>query len=114
MANEPTSNPTIDLPQSATNLPLSEPVQHMYKFPPFPAVPDGVRIIPFTDYKEYGIRKSQDSEIDGMGIRTVAITSQENRNKKSNKVQRSSNSNMQWWEHWEEGEKQRSAGPFSK
>lgn len=111
MANEP----TLDYPtQSAVDLTLSEPVQYMYTFPPFPAVPDGVTIIPFTDYKEYGIRKSRENEFDGMGIRTVALTAQENRTKKANKVQRSNNSNMQWWEHWEEGEKQRSAGPFLK
>ncbi|KAF5339268.1 hypothetical protein D9758_013322 [Tetrapyrgos nigripes] len=52
--------------------------QHAYtsRFPPFPALPKGVTLVSYTDFKECGIRvRSVDGkEVDGIGIPTVKLS----------------------------------------
>ncbi|KAF9000285.1 hypothetical protein BDQ17DRAFT_1427286 [Cyathus striatus] len=46
------------------------------KYPPFPPVPEGVKITPFKDFKEHGIQMfsgDEEVEVDGLGIPTVPL-----------------------------------------
>ncbi|KAJ6457553.1 hypothetical protein C8R47DRAFT_170129 [Mycena vitilis] len=62
----------------------AQPASHKMRFPPFPAVPEGVTIVPFKDFEERGIRlfriededegeSGEGVERDGLGIPTVAL-----------------------------------------
>ncbi|KAJ7056331.1 hypothetical protein C8F01DRAFT_1257598 [Mycena amicta] len=53
----------------------SAPVVRMHHFPPFPTVPDGVHIIPFAEFQEYGTKifGADGIERDGLGIPTIIL-----------------------------------------
>ncbi len=93
------------------------------RFPPFPALPDGVTLIPYTSFKPSGIRVPIDDddyfrldgvEVDGLGIPTIALhvkhaaDSTEKKKKKKKKgvsaqtVQVAPERPKMWWEVWEE------------
>ncbi len=101
----------------------------MLRFPPFPAVPDGVELIPFHSFRPSGImvpidddddeydgrRVSEMIERDGLGIPTVPLrvkhaTDVLEKKKKRKKragagaqqVQVAPEKPKMWWELWEE------------
>lgn len=103
----------------------------MLRFPPFPAVPDGVELIPFQSFRPSGIRVPIDDdddeydgrqlsemiERDGLGIPTVplrvkhAADNLERKKKRKKKagaatqqVQVAPEKPKAWWELWEEFE----------
>lgn len=104
----------------------------MLRFPPFPAVPDGVELIPFHSFRPSGIRVLIDDdddefdgrqvsemiERDGLGIPTVPLRAKhatdnmakkKKRKKKGGagaqqKVQVAPEKPKTWWELWEEFE----------
>jgi hypothetical protein len=103
----------------------------MLRFPPFPAVPDGVELISFHSFRSSGIRVPidddddeydgrQESEVvehDGLGIPTIplrvkhATDSMEKKKKRRKKagagtqqVQVAPERPKVWWELWEEFE----------
>ncbi|KAJ7612037.1 hypothetical protein DFH06DRAFT_1064361 [Mycena polygramma] len=80
-----------------------------YTFPPFPSVPQGVTIVPFKKFTEYGTRVigKDGIERDGLGIATIALPP------KKPKVKMVSGSSLkkEWWHDWEAlGEPRR--GPY--
>jgi hypothetical protein len=98
------------------------------RFPPFPAVPEGVTIIPFKDFKECGLQVFNDDpevELDGRGIPTVELPvkhatdeSKTNAKKKRKKAAQVPLTNAyanngvpqakkEWWQTWEETEASR-------
>lgn len=95
------------------------------RFPPFPAVPPGVTIIPFKDFKPSGLPiKAEDPEpdhveVDGLGIPTVVLKSKHSltgeeqaRSKKRRKKNAKVTVNgvtrqLLWFEDWAEGEDMR-------
>ncbi|KAJ7454722.1 hypothetical protein FB451DRAFT_1279101 [Mycena latifolia] len=85
-----------------------------YHFPPFPPVPDGVKIIPFEDFKEYGTRVvgADNIERDGLGIATIPLPKSTKKSKKKGAAARPA-SKKEWWEDWEAtGEHERIRGPY--
>ncbi|KAF8212335.1 hypothetical protein K438DRAFT_1806372 [Mycena galopus ATCC 62051] len=70
-----------------------------YHFPPFPSAPQGVKIIPFKDFTEYGARVvgADGVERDGLGIPTIAL-----KNKKKEKPVATGGTSLkrEWWEGW--------------
>jgi len=103
----------------------------MLRFPPFPAVPDGVELIPFHSFRPSGIRVLIDDdhdeydgrqvsemiECDGLGIPTIplrvkhAADNMERKKKRRKKagagtqqVQVAPEKPKTWWELWEEFE----------
>jgi len=100
--------------------PIQPPTREFqYTFPPFPTPPPGVKIIPFKDFKEYGIRFQPgpgDEEVDGLGIPTIPMTKAHSNNVcKTNTKRKRENDTLQarkkadkgnrlWWEQWDEGE----------
>ncbi|KAF8270123.1 hypothetical protein EI94DRAFT_1798474 [Lactarius quietus] len=109
-----TSEPALTL-ESATIL----------RFPPFPAPPDGVMLVPFTAFRPSGIRVPIDedddprgageAELDGMGIPTIALrvkhvadTSEKKKKRKkkggvaAQSVQVAPERPKMWWEVWED------------
>lgn len=104
---------------------LTVEVAMMLRFPPFPAVPDGVELVPFHSFRPSGIRVPIDEddddpnapgviERDGLGIPTVALrvkhaadnTEKKKKRKKkgvsSQQVQVAPEKPKTWWEVWEE------------
>lgn len=94
-------------------------------FPPFPAVPDGVTIIPFKDFMPYGYKRiktetGEEIEVDALGsLPTVKVLSDEEvvqRNKDRRRRRNAGQSAdatgriVPWWEEWEEGENTRTTG----
>ncbi|TFY67899.1 hypothetical protein EVG20_g3757, partial [Dentipellis fragilis] len=90
---------------------------YKFTFPPFPAPPPGVNIIPFKDFKPSGIRIPIDGddfeqERDGLGIPTVELLvkhSTDNLEKKRRKkkpgapqVTVDQGKPKTWWEQWDE------------
>lgn len=83
---DPTTITTIPITVTSTN---PEPVrtmstnngtEYLIRFPPYPPVPDGVKITPFTEFKERGIRvdpggEDNETEIDGCGVPTIPLAS---------------------------------------
>lgn len=67
--NEDTAGPTPPAP------PANIPEPPFLRFPPMPVLPDGVKLIPFKEFKECGIQifSAGDVEIDGLGIPTVPL-----------------------------------------
>ncbi|KAJ7243644.1 hypothetical protein C8J57DRAFT_1365554 [Mycena rebaudengoi] len=98
-----------------------------YRFPPFPAVPEGVTIIPFKDFKENGIQMfdgPDEVERDGLGIPTIALRvkhdtdvskTNPDRKKKTGKEAAALRPGFSknWWEDWLEGEELRNHGPYN-
>ncbi|KAG2131259.1 uncharacterized protein EDB93DRAFT_944371 [Suillus bovinus] len=91
-------------------------------FPPFPAVPHGVTIIPFKDFTPYGYKRlrtetGEEIEVDALGgLPTVKVLSEEEviqRNKDRRRRRNAGQSAdatgriVPWWEEWEEGENSR-------
>ncbi|KZT29500.1 hypothetical protein NEOLEDRAFT_1056468 [Neolentinus lepideus HHB14362 ss-1] len=91
------------------------------RFPPFPAAPEGVSIVPFKDFKATGIQMriagEDQVEIDGLGIPTVQLRvkhfpdgsdgkQQKKRKRKKKNAFAGGAGQLQrpWWEVWEEGE----------
>ena len=96
----------------------------MLRFPPWPAPPDGVTLVPFTAFKPSGIRVPIDDdddprplgepELDGLGIPTIALrvkhvadTSEKKKKRKkkgvsAQSVQVAPERPKMWWEVWEE------------
>lgn len=93
-------------------------------FPPFPPVPEGVTIVPFSKFKERGIQifatgDDDDVELDGLGIPTVELraqhgtdvckteTKRKRRAKKAQQILASAvtpAARKEWWEQWMVGE----------
>ena len=91
----------------------------MYSFPPFPAPPDGVAIVPFSAFVPRGYRSELSPsgdpiEIDAwMGIKTIKVLNEEQATQKRKAKRRQRNAGnavdatgrlIPWWEEWEEGE----------
>lgn len=105
----------------------------MLRFPPFPAVPPGVELIPFHSFRASGIRVPIDDddddeydgrqmsemiELDGLEIPTIPLRvkhAADNMEKKKKKRKKKSGAGSQqvqvapekpetWWEQWEEFE----------
>ncbi|KAG1799335.1 uncharacterized protein HD556DRAFT_1347141 [Suillus plorans] len=91
-------------------------------FPPFPAAPHGVTIIPFKDFTPYGYKRlttetGEEIEVDALGgLPTVKVLSDEEviqRNKDRRRRRNAGQSAdatgriVPWWEEWEEGENSR-------
>ncbi|KAG2049478.1 hypothetical protein BDR06DRAFT_961439 [Suillus hirtellus] len=91
-------------------------------FPPFPAAPHGVTIIPFKDFTPYGYKRlrtetGEEIEVDALGgLPTVKVLSDEEviqRNKDRRRRRNAGQSAdatgriVPWWEEWEEGESSR-------
>ncbi|KAI0280101.1 hypothetical protein BGY98DRAFT_965617 [Russula aff. rugulosa BPL654] len=101
----------------------------MLRFPPFPAVPDGVELIPFHSFRRSGIRVPIDDdddeydgrqmseliELDGLGIPTIPLRvkhATDNLEKKKKRKKKGGAGSQQvqvapekpetWWELWEE------------
>jgi hypothetical protein len=98
--------------------PPSQPkTQHAYTFPPFPSAPEGVKIIPFADFKESGIRRHSvdGKEVDGLGIATIELTKKHNTDKCKSDARRIAVQSgvgaipKVWYEVWEETEDSRRA-----
>jgi hypothetical protein len=103
---------------------FKEPVEGRLTFPPFPPVPEGVTIVPFSKFKERGIQifateEGDDVERDGLGIPTVDLrvkhdtdvckteTKRKKRAKKAQQMLASAvtpGARKEWWEHWMEAE----------
>ncbi|KAJ6516572.1 hypothetical protein C8R47DRAFT_1313004 [Mycena vitilis] len=80
-----------------------------YTFPPFPSVPEGVTIVPFKEFTEYGTRVIGEDGIerDGLGIATIALPPK----KPKMKMVSGSSLKKEWWNDWEAlGEPRR--GPY--
>ncbi|TCD59967.1 hypothetical protein EIP91_010957 [Steccherinum ochraceum] len=108
-------------------------------FPPFPAPPPGVRLIPFSEFKPKGLvvrvedpednDVEESEEVDAEGIPTVALrvkhelTEAEQARKKKRKTKSSVPTTTMgadgvvrrtmWWEEWEDGEKFRGMSPLN-
>ncbi|KAK6981102.1 hypothetical protein R3P38DRAFT_3293842 [Favolaschia claudopus] len=107
-----------------TSAPPPPAQNHKFTFPPFPAVPEGVTLIPFKDFKEHGIQPflgDDEIERDGLGIPTIALrtkhdtdVSKTNPTKSAMKKTATRNGfwRKEWWEDWEEGEDLRVHGPY--
>lgn len=106
---------------SEAQAPPTEPAAEApyLKFPPFPAPPEGVNIIPFKNFRERGIQMfsvNDGTEVDGLGIPTVELkvrhvtdgckTDGRRPNKKATAVQNLTEPKrrLEWWEQWAEGE----------
>ncbi|KAJ7654916.1 hypothetical protein B0H17DRAFT_1338146 [Mycena rosella] len=117
----------VPTPTKGSPVVVSEPDSRRFRFPPFPAVPEGVTIIPFKDFQERGIQVfvgADEVERDGLGIPTVPLRvkhdtdvskTDPNRKKKSAKelIAARPGFRKEWWEDWEEGEDLRNHGPYN-
>ncbi|KAK7008384.1 hypothetical protein R3P38DRAFT_3590234 [Favolaschia claudopus] len=103
------------------------PHTHEFSFPPFPPVPKGVTLIPFKDFKGYGIQPflgDDEIERDGLGIPTIALSTKHDTDLSKTDPSRSTMGRgmektgrnefwrKEWWEDWEEGEDLRIYGPY--
>ncbi|KAK0447726.1 hypothetical protein EV421DRAFT_1901093 [Armillaria borealis] len=97
------------------------------RFPPFPQAPEGVEIVPFTDYKEVGILKETADRIerDALRIPTVAIKSVHSNDRCKTNVQSGGtdteefHSNAgggirEWWNDWEDMERRVQPGGYDE
>jgi hypothetical protein len=113
-----------------TNSTLTLEAAMVLRFPPFPAAPDGVELIPFHSFRPFGIRVPIDDdddgfdgrplsedviERDGLGIPTISLRvkhATDNLEKKKKRKKKSAVGAQQvrvaperpktWWELWEE------------
>ncbi|KAF8914386.1 hypothetical protein CPB84DRAFT_1742154 [Gymnopilus junonius] len=73
----PISIPPPESTQPESTQPEPESTTPAFHFPPFPAAPEGISILPFSQFKEHGIQIFTDPdtgvEIDGLGIPTVRL-----------------------------------------
>ncbi|KAH7887308.1 hypothetical protein F5I97DRAFT_816422 [Phlebopus sp. FC_14] len=115
---------------STNTIPAYAQEQPLLTFPPFPAPPEGVSIMPFKDFKPRGIQlfsasmkvdgaadEDNDAELDALGIPTVELRvkhstdvckSSARKKRKKKKAAAAANSapvkRPPWYEEWEEGE----------
>jgi len=75
MDNDDVPVPPTEVPPPSTTSVVNPPNAPLIKFPPFPEVPPGVKILPFKEFHEHGIQifSEDGEEIDGLGIPTVAL-----------------------------------------
>jgi hypothetical protein len=73
-----------------------------YRFPPFPPAPEGVKIVPFKAFTEYGTRVVGPDEVerDGLGIPTIALPKKKEKNDKTVVVKNGPSVRKDWWEDW--------------
>ncbi|TFK43951.1 hypothetical protein BDQ12DRAFT_675846 [Crucibulum laeve] len=103
--------------------------KYLFTFPPFPAPPSGVKIVPFKDFTEYGIQVAPgpgDQEVDTRGIPTVVLkhshttdvcktnTKRLKRKLEQEKVKRVGGlgKKLSIWEEWEDKESTRNVLPI--
>ncbi|KAJ7860914.1 hypothetical protein B0H13DRAFT_2568768 [Mycena leptocephala] len=82
----------------------TQPIIRLFHFPPFPPVPEGVKIIPFKDFREHGTRVVGEDKIerDGLGIPTIALMNKDKKKKaKSMNATMNGSLKKEWWENWE-------------
>jgi hypothetical protein len=97
--------------------PTAGQIDRKYHFPPFPPIPDGVTILPFKDFKEYGTRVvgADNVERDGLGIATIPLPKSKKRMKREGQPSAGKDAGPRkpWWEEWEAGgEHLRIRGPY--
>ena len=107
------------MPSTTTVVQVDE---YLYRFPPFPAPPDGVTIVPFSAFVPVGYRRVTDPsgdliEVDAwVAIPTVRLSSEEEtaQKRKAKRRQRTAGNAIDaegrlipWWEEWEDGEPSR-------
>jgi len=107
---------------SSTKVPTLDVTVFPIRFPPFPAVPQGISIVPFKDfvpcgYKRIRTQAGEEIEVDVFGgLPTVKVLSEEeaaqrikDRKKRRNAGQSTDATGriVPWWEEWEEGESSR-------
>ena len=120
----------------ATNSPaaakaLINPADGPYiTFPPFPALPAGMRIMSFKEFKERGICMEpgpDDAEVDALGIPTIPLLHphKDNMCKTNTKRKRKAEeatarkkaglpaTRVPWYEQWEDGEMARYSHGFN-
>lgn len=112
-------NATVVTPQGSDPLPdMSAP---WIKFPPFPEIPDGVSIIPFSKFRPKGIRKRlvpdpEYPELDGYGRPTAQLkvshtsTSSDKWRKKKRRLGEGDDGVVRkyvWYEEWAKEEDSR-------
>jgi hypothetical protein len=94
----------------------TQPIIRLFHFPPFPPVPEGVKIIPFKDFREHGTRVVGEDKIerDGLGIPTIALMNKDKKKKaKSMNATMNGSLKKEWWENWEaSGESVLVRGPY--
>ena len=91
-----------------------------YRMPPFPDPPEGVHIIPFSEFKERGIVRDplgaeDEIEVDGEGIPTITlgirhdldIVSKVKKRARKPKPTTESLPRPPWYDDWEAGEANR-------
>ncbi|KAJ7053792.1 hypothetical protein C8F01DRAFT_1260417 [Mycena amicta] len=91
----------------------SAPVDRIHHFPPFPAVPAGVYIVPFAEFQEYGTKifGVDGIERDGLGIPTIILPNRtkgpgggKKKKKKGGKLAAAgpgTGALGEWWERWD-------------
>ncbi|KAJ7737433.1 hypothetical protein DFH07DRAFT_842175 [Mycena maculata] len=103
-------------PYSASGVPSTR----LFHFPSFPTIPDGVKIIPFKEFEEWGTRVvgADGVERDGKGIPTIRLPPKKKAKKVPNKPATNSNGTIvkrEWWEEWEAaGEQRRIRDPYDR
>lgn len=99
--------------QSGSGKNVSRSNSHLFTFPPFPQIPQGVHIVPFVDFNERGISTHpgpDEEEVDSLGIPTTVMRvahatdvrkTNTKRKKKADKQARGQQPRpLQWWEEW--------------
>ncbi|CAE6419398.1 unnamed protein product [Rhizoctonia solani] len=85
-----------------------------YRWPPFPAKPEGVTIIPFSQFVATGIKVDQDDDtpgVDQQGIPTIGLQARHDGEKKKRRKKRKNDKGetvevpLAWWEELEEDTK---------
>ncbi|KAJ1309928.1 hypothetical protein OPQ81_006687 [Rhizoctonia solani] len=86
-----------------------------YKWPPFPTKPEGVTIIPFSQFVATGLRADQDDDdtpgVDQQGIRTIGLQARHDGEKKKRRRKKKNEKGeivevpLAWWEELEEDTK---------
>ncbi|KIM25869.1 hypothetical protein M408DRAFT_330875 [Serendipita vermifera MAFF 305830] len=115
---EPSTEPVNAPPEQV----VKPPPDPKWIWPPFPTPPDGVTIIPFSQFEPKGIKISfnDDIEVDGEGIKTVPLLvkhglggSHKNKGKKKKnplaEISEAELKKMTWDKRWELGEELRTA-----
>jgi hypothetical protein len=111
----------MDIPETTAN------PAPMRRFPPFPKPPSGVKLVPFKDFVERGIRVNNhdtEVEVDGLGIPTVELQTKHGTDKcKTNTKRKYKNQSAGhapdvkkkewWWTSWAEGEGTRDSCTYS-
>ena len=111
---------TVVTPQGPNTADISTP---LIKFPPFPEIPEGVSIIPFSQFRPKGIKKrlvpdADHPDLDGHGRPTVrmrvthASTSSDKWKRKKRRLGESDDGVVKkfvWYEEWAKDEDNRTS-----